>query len=162
MKITYAKNRLGEALTNASPVLAQTAVAQAEKMLAAIESQCLEQLDVLLAEFPLDASADAEIRAQQIRAAYNTARRMIGVGTAASFPALDVAAKSLCEVADGLLVRSLTDWAPVRVHVDTMRLLRQPNMPEAATSQLLAGLDSVRSRFAVKAAASHRSVSKSS
>jgi len=150
MKITYAKNRLGEALTSASPVLAQTAVAQAQKMLAAIEGQCLEQLDVLLAELPHAGAEDAETCAQQIRTAYDTARRMIGVGTAANYPALDRAAKSLCEVADGLMVRNLADWAPVRVHIDTMRLLRQPNLPEPATAQLLAGLESVRSRFAVK------------
>lgn len=160
MKITYAKNRLGEALASASPVLAQTAVVQAQKMLAEIESQCLEQLDVLLAEFPLEVPAESGLCAQQIRAAYDTSRRMIGVGTAANFPALDVAAKSLCEVADGLMVRNLADWAPVRVHVDTMRLLRQPNMPEAATTQLLAALETVRSRFAVKPAASPQRASK--
>ncbi len=162
MKITYAKNRLGEALTSASPVLAQTAVAQAEKMLAAIESQCLAQLDVLLAEFPPDPAEDPETCARQIRAVYDTARRMIGVGTAASYPALDVAAKSLCEVADGLLARNLTDWAPVRVHVDTMRLLRQPNIPGAAVEQLLAGLESVRTRFAMQAAGPQRSAARTS
>jgi hypothetical protein len=152
MKITYAKNRLGEALADAPPVMAQTAIAQAEKMVAAIEGQCLEQLDVLLAELQLEAPAGADAGIQ-IRNAYDTSRRMIGIGTAARYPAMDVAAKSLCEVADGLMVRGQTDWAPIRVHIDTMRLLRQPGMPEAASAQLLLGLESVRSRFALKAPA---------
>lgn len=150
MKITYAKNRLGEALVNATPVMAHTAIASAESMLAAIENECLAQLDTLLAEFISEPSSDPGMRAGQIHDAYDTARRMIGVGTAARLPALDAAAKSLCDVADGLAVRGQTDWAPVRVHVDTMRLLRQPNLPEPAINQLLAGLESVRSRFSVK------------
>lgn len=150
MKITYAKNSLRDALSSASPILAQTAVAQAEKMLAAIEDQCLAQLDALLAEFPAEAAKDAGAATTQMRAAYDTARRMIGIGTAARFPALDVAAKSLCEVADGMMTRGQSDWEPVRVHIDTMRLLRQPQLPEAAVGQVLAGLDAVRSRFAVK------------
>jgi hypothetical protein len=162
MKITYAKNSLRSALADASPVLAQTAVVQAEKMLAAIESQCLEQLDVLLAELTLVPGEDAATRGKQIRSAYDTARRMIGIGTAARFPAMDTAAKSLCEVADGLSVRNMTDWAPVRVHIDTMRLLRQPNMPQAATEQLLAGLEAVRGRFAVKAQADKRTADQAS
>lgn len=156
MKITYAKNRLGEALVNATPVMAHTAIATAESMLAAIENECLAQLDTLLAEFISAPSSDPDMRAGQIRDAYDTSRRMIGVGTAARLPALDVAAKSLCDVADGLAVRSLADWAPVRVHIDTMRLLRQPNLPERAISQLLAGLESVRTRFTVGTAAEKR------
>ncbi len=150
MKITYAKNRLGEALADAPPVMAHMAIAQAEKMVAAIEGQCLEQLDLLLAALQLEAPADAETCSKQIRNAYDTSRRMIGIGTAARYPALDVAAKSLCEVADGLMVRNQADWAPIRIHIDTMRLLRQPGMPEAASAQLLLGLESMRSRFAIK------------
>lgn len=151
MKITYAKNKLGEALRDASPILAQTAIRDAEKMLAAIENDCLVQLDARLAEFATEAASTPEGRTEQIRAAYNTARSMIGVGTAARFPAIDAAAKSLCDVADGLLVRGLTDWAAIRAHLDTMRLLRMPELPAPAATQLLQGLDALRGRFAVTA-----------
>lgn len=148
MKITYTKNRLGEALENAPPMMAAVAVKQAEALLGEMEQECLARLDTLLGAFPEGLSGDEESQRAKMRDVYETARRMIGVATVARIPEMDVAARSLCDVADGLLVRRKHEWEPLRVHIDTMHLLRRADIPQPARAQLLVALDAVRGRFA--------------
>jgi hypothetical protein len=148
MKITYAKNRLRDAIDSAPPMMAATAIKQAEALLGEMEQECLARLDVLLAAFPQGLSGDEDARSAQMREVYDTSRRMIGVATVASIPEMDIAAQSLCEVADALLVRQKSDWEPLRVHISTMHLLRRSDISEAAKGQLLVALESLRAKIA--------------
>jgi len=148
MKITYAKNRLRDALDNAPPMMASMAVKQAEALLGEMQHECLARLDVLLSAFPQGLAGDEDVRRAQIRELYETSRRMIGVATVAGIPEMDIAARSLCEVADALLVRQKSDWEPLRVHISTMHLLRRPDIPEPAKGQLLVALESLRAKIA--------------
>ena len=148
MKITYAKNRLRDAIDSAPPMMAATAVKQAEALLGEMEQECLTRLDVLLAAFPQGLSGDEDARSAQMREAYDTSRRMIGVATVAGIPEMDIAARSLCEVTDALLVRQKTDWEPLRVHISTMHLLRRSDIPDPAKGQLLVALESLRTKIA--------------
>lgn len=148
MKITYAKNRLRDAIDSAPPMMAATAVKQAEALLGEMEQECLTRLDVLLAAFPQGLSGDEDARCAQMREVYDTSRRMIGVATVAGIPEMDIAARSLCEVADALLVRQKTDWEPLHVHISTMHLLRRSDIPDPAKGQLLVALESLRAKVA--------------
>lgn len=148
MKITYAKNRLRDAIDSAPPMMAATAVKQAEALLGEMEQECLTRLDVLLAAFPQGLSGDEDARSAQMREVYDTSRRMIGVATVAGIPEMDIAARSLCEVTDALLVRQKTDWEPLRVHISTMHLLRRSDIPDPAKGQLLVALESLRTKIA--------------
>jgi hypothetical protein len=148
MKITYTKNRLRDALDSAPPMMAATAVKQAEALLGEMQQECVARLDVLLAAFPAGLSGDDDARRVQVREVYETSRRMIGVATVAGIPEMDIAAQSLCEVADALLVRQKSDWEPLRVHISTMHLLRRSDIPEAAKGQLLVALESLRAKIA--------------
>ena len=148
MKITYARNRLRDALDSAPPMMAATAVKQAEALLGEIENECLARLDTLLAAFPAGLSGDEDTQRAQIRDVYETARRMIGVATVARIPEMDIAARSLCDMADGLLIRQKLDWEPLRVHISTMHLLRRAELPAPAKAQLLVVLEGLRAKFA--------------
>jgi hypothetical protein len=156
MKITYAKNRLRDAIDSAPPMMAATAVKQAEALLSEMEQECLARLDVLLAAFPQGLSGDEDARSAQMREVYDTSRRMIGVATVAGIPEMDIAARSLCEVADALLVRQKTDWEPLRVHISTMHLLRRSDIPDPAKGQLLVALESLRTKIAPATASQRR------
>ncbi|MEQ1781445.1 MAG: hypothetical protein ABMA14_08800 [Hyphomonadaceae bacterium] len=153
MKITYAKNSLGEALAAAPAQMAHTALVRAEDMLAQISNDCIERIDVLLAEFPRNVGNDVAEITRHIYEAYETGRKMIGIGTIAGMPEMDTVATSLCDVADGLMIRGLTDWEPLRVHVAVMDLMRRADLPPAGKQQLIASLGSVRQRFASPPAA---------
>lgn len=148
MKITYAQNRLGEALAAAPAQMAQTALLRAEDMLAKISDDCVERIDVLLAEFPRGVGRDTAEITRHISEAYETGRKMIGIGTIAGLPEMDTVATSLCDVADGLMIRGLIDWEPLRVHVAVMDLMRRSDLPPDGKQQLIASLGSVRERFA--------------
>lgn len=148
MKITYTKNRLGDALSSAPPMMAAKAVKQAEALLGEMQQECVARLDVLLSDFPAGLSGDDDARRVQVREVYETSRRMIGVATVAGIPEMDIAARSLCEVADALLSRQKSDWEPLRVHISTMHLLRRADIPEAAKGQLLVALEGLRAKFA--------------
>jgi hypothetical protein len=95
MKITYTKNRLRDALDSAPPMMAATAVKQAEALLGEMQQECVARLDVLLATFPAGLSGDDDARRVQVREVYETSRRMIGVATVAGIPEMDIAAQSL-------------------------------------------------------------------
>jgi hypothetical protein len=148
MKITYAKNTLRDALDSAPPMMAAMAVKQAEALLSEIENDCLARLDALLGSFPAGLSGDENAQRTQISEVYDVARRMIGVGTVAKIPEMDIAARSLCDMADGLLVRGKLDWEPLRVHISTMHLLRRSELPQPAKQQLLVALEGLRAKFA--------------
>jgi hypothetical protein len=62
---------------------------------------------------------------------------------------LECAAKSLCDVADGLLTRESGDAAPIIVHVQTMRLLAPGSAPlnEEQSQCVLSELTKVREHF---------------
>jgi hypothetical protein len=62
---------------------------------------------------------------------------------------LECAAKSLCDVADGLMARGAGDAAPILVHVQTLRLLSPGAAPldEEQTRYLLSELTRVREHF---------------
>ncbi len=153
MKITYVKNRLRAALDEASPVMAQTSLDRAEAMLAEMGDDCRKRLDELLAMFPSGLSGDADAMRAQVRSVYETARRMVGVGTVAGLPEIDVVARSLCDAADGLLLRDRLEWEPLRVHISTMTLLRRTDLPDVAKQQLLASLEVLRAKYVAPAPA---------
>jgi hypothetical protein len=163
MKITYAKNTLGAALAAAPAQMAQTALVRAEDMLTKIGDDCVARVDELLAKFPRSVGHDPAENTRHIYEAYETGRKMIGIGTIAGLPEMDTVAASLCDVADGLIIRGLTDWEPLRVHVAVMDLMRRSDLPPAGKQQLIASLGSVRQRFAsapvVEGAAELRSAS---
>lgn len=147
MKITYVKNRLRAALDEASPVMAQTSLDRAEAMLVEMGDDCRKRVDELLAMFPAGLSGDADAMRAQVRSVYETARRLVGVGTVAGLPEIDVVARSLCDAADGLLSRDRLEWEPIRVHISTMTLLRRADLPDAAKQQLLASLEVLRGKY---------------
>lgn len=153
MKITYVKNRLRSALDEASPVMAQTSLDRAEAMLAEMGDDCRNRVDELLATFPASLSGDAAAMRAQVRGVYDTARRMVGVGTVAGLPEIDVVARSLCDAADGLLLRDRLEWEPLRVHISTMTLLRRTDLPAEAKQQLLASLEALRAKYVAPAPA---------
>lgn len=151
MKIYYPKNTLAAAMKAAEPLMAQTALGRAETGLAAIRGQCLAQLDEMLVELAAVAGTTPDVR-ERLKRGYHLSRRIIGLGHVAGYPHVDMAALSLCDVADGLIARNIVDWAPVEAHVDAMRLMRHPDLPEQAIQMLLSSLDELRARFSCASA----------
>ena len=150
--IKYSKppNRLDAALSSARPLLAQRAIERATQNLAHLGDECAAYVDQLLGSlrelfdlYVVDRRADA------LADMYQLSLRFIGAASLAGCADLEVAAKSLCDVIDGMLERGETEPEPIRVHIEAMRMLRHPAALGGAGTELLAGLQRVRVRFAM-------------
>lgn len=146
MKTYYPKNTLAEALQAAEPMLAQTALAQAEAGLANIRDECVAHLDGLQAQLE-SLKGKTEGARERVRSAYELSRQIIGLGQVVGVPQLDDAARGLCDVADGIMHREAADWAPVEAHIDAMRLMRHPSLDQGGVSILLESLNGLRRKF---------------
>ena len=149
-KVFFPKIRLAELAARPGGMLRDEAIDAAvgsiESMRAEAEGKIREAIAALeaIAFTPgrtLDAATMASVleRADQVV----TLAGMFGHG------ALDKAARSLCDLTDGLLRAGLYDRAPIAVHVQTMHLLAPEHTsltPEHA-EQMLAELAKVTSHF---------------
>lgn len=107
----------------------------------------LERLDALLLDLETVAAPAGAWTRARTEAARRIAAGFVGLASQAGLPDLENAARSLCEVADGLIEQDHHVREPVRVHVEAMRLLRLPEALGRNIPELLAGLAMVRQRF---------------
>jgi len=148
--IHHPDNKLALALRKAKPKSALQAIERANANLRAMAGEALAYLDGLLGELDVAFEAcGAHPTDEQVLAMYKLVVRMIGIGTVAGIPALDIAARSLCDVIDGMATRNRFDRNPIKVHIDSMRLLRRSEENGISADALLAGLAAVRDRYAV-------------
>ena len=151
MKIFYPKNTLRAAMEAAEPLMANTALGRAETGLASIRAECLAHLDALLATLDaLDRSGDPPNA--RLGLAYETSRRLIGLGAVTGYPQIDRAARGLCDVADSLMSRGAGAWAPVAAHIDALKLMRHHPLPASAVQHLLTGIEALKTKFVLAAA----------
>lgn len=147
MKIFHPKNTLRAAMEAAEPMLANTALGRAETGLASIKTECLAHMDTLIARLiELDRCHDASNA--KLTLAYESARRLIGLGAVTGYPQIDHAARGLCDVADGLISRGSGAWAPIAAHIDALNLMRHHQLPAGAVQHLLTSLETLKRKFA--------------
>lgn len=151
IKFFFPRNRLTDALHNASPRSVRECLKQADENLRQIAAACLDHVDGALGALEKTASLwPVKPDPAYLASLYDFSVRIIGVASVAGLADLDAAAKSLCDVIDGLTVKVQWDRNPVDVHVRAMRLLRTPKDISGGSGILLNGLLEVRKRFAVE------------
>jgi hypothetical protein len=141
-------NRLAGALQDGTNRTLREGIRAADRNLTYIAGDCLQhveeaiaRLEQLIADWPADGGSD---RLQEF---YGISLSIIGVASVVDLPQIDVAAKSLCDVLDGMITRGIEFREPVAVHVGAMRLLRNITNP-TDSQHVIDGLLKVRKRFA--------------
>jgi hypothetical protein len=138
------KSNLSKMIDTKGGVTVLAALRGAEKEIAPLREEGLAILDEALAA--LDASAATPPgQAGWLEGIYRAAADIIDV-CPPELTGLYAAAYSLCELADLQRRAGRCETPPVQVHINALRLLRQPGQPEAVTSQVLAGLESLLAR----------------
>ncbi|MEJ1969666.1 MAG: hypothetical protein WDN03_13680 [Rhizomicrobium sp.] len=151
-KIFFPKTRLAELASRAGGILRDDALEGALKTLESMREQADTQIraaiaameDIVFARSTGDALDDG-----QMLAILRHADQVVTLAGTFCYASLDTAAKSLCDVADGLLRNGMHDRQPVAVHVQTMHLLAPGNMtlsPEHA-DKMLSELAKVNEHF---------------
>ena len=146
----FPPNRLADKLQKAPPRTVEECLKQAGANLETIAGACTNhveeaftQLEAGFGRWPSEPDFD------YLDSIYQMSMRLVGTATVAGLPDMDRAAKSLCDVVDGLIAKSLWERGAVEVHVAAMRLLKEPAALGAGASAVVDGLLQVRKRFAV-------------
>jgi len=141
------KSRLYRFMGIPGGLTAETALARAERNVAAHRDAALGQLDVVIGSIDQVLSAPDGTSAQSQQRLLELAHEIAGVAGLFQLVALGLAAQSLCELIEGCFERKTWDQAGVAVHLAAIRLLRRPeHAVGAAESEVLKGLARIVNR----------------
>lgn len=142
-------NRLAAMIHKPGGLKESQAVAAAEANLEALREQTVERLDAVVAALTAEADALSGFDADALDRMYRLSNEVVGVAGVFGYGHMGEAAYSLCELLDELRARESWSDAMVRVHLQTLRLLRQRGGPAAdpqACAAILEGLRQVAAR----------------
>lgn len=149
--IHFPKTRLSELAQQHGGMTRSQALEEADK---GVQSMLDVGLDMIIqAMAAIEAAIYSATQGRLDRAAMlNTLRQADQIVTMAAtfgYATLEDASKSLCDVADGLLARGLSEAAPIIVHVQAMRLMipGSAKLGESEVALILAELARVRDHY---------------
>jgi hypothetical protein len=149
--IHFPVTRLTELAARSGGILREQAVEEAKKSIDSLRDLALETIEVSLRAIEAIAysAKDKHLGRDDMKEILAQADHVVTMTATFGLDTLECAAKSLCDVTDGLLTRESTDAAPIVVHVQTMRLLAPGGMAlDAEQSQrVLSELTKVRAHF---------------
>jgi chemotaxis protein histidine kinase CheA len=150
-KIHFPKTRLSELAARSGGVTRERAVEEALKSIDNLRDHAVTTINDATAtiETILGTAKNGRVSPDDMRKILRQADSIITMAGTFGMAALENIAKSLCDIADGLLNRETQDAAPILVHVQAIRLAA-PNKPEidaAAASHILGELAKVRTHY---------------
>lgn len=151
-KVFFPKTRLAELAARAGGVTRDDAIDGALTSLESMRDRADAEIRSAIAAMEgivLARSAGDTLDDEQMNGVLRHADQVVTLAGTFCYTALDAAARSLCDVADGLLRAGLRDRKPVAVHVQTMHLLAPGVMTLSSehTETLLGELAKVAEHF---------------
>jgi hypothetical protein len=150
-KVHFPKTRLAELAARAGGLTRDDAVDAALSSLESMRPGADAEIRASIAamEDIVFSRGAGELDAEKMKAVLRHADQVVTLAGTFCYAALDTAAKSLCDVADGLLRTSTFRREPVAVHVQTMHLLAPGGMQLSAehTETMLGELAKVADHF---------------
>ncbi len=141
-------NRLAKMIREPGGVRVEDALRDAESNLETLRDGCLESIDSRLAGIEqLHRQTEAGASLEQMDAMYAQASDIHSVAGVFGLGELGQAAFSLCELVDRLRAAGRWDAKAVEVHLNALRLFREPSPHPAAATAVLEGLGRVTNRI---------------
>jgi hypothetical protein len=122
----FPKSRLSELAGRFGGLSREDAVAAATRELEILRPEAIKTIEAAIAELEKIVSAAAQRRdgsAAMMKTLLPLADQIVTLAGTYGYTALDKAARSLCDLLDGLLRQEKTDLASIRVHVQTIRMM---------------------------------------
>jgi hypothetical protein len=125
------------------------AVADAEKELRSLEADCLNEVDLILADLTQTYAGLADpLTSDQVKPFYQAALRLVGPASVAGLPVLGRVAYSLCDLTDRMDDTGALVLEPITVHMNALTLLRQQrSLPADVLREIGAGLSKIREKY---------------
>jgi hypothetical protein len=151
-KIHFPKTRLAELAARAGGMTRDDAVDAALSSLESMRPSADAEIRASIAALEgivFSRSAGDLLDAEKLSAVLKYADQVVTLAGTFCYPALDTAAKSLCDVADGLLRSETYRREPIAVHVQTMHLLAPGvmSLSQEHTETMLGELAKVANHF---------------
>jgi hypothetical protein len=152
-KQIFPKQRLRQLVGRGTP--ASKLIASAAEKLDAVRETSVAEIGALvdrLQELGRELGGDAD--PAKVQRLYQLSNEIYGIAGTFGLIHLGKAAYSLCDLLDQLGVAQTWNWPAVRVHLDSIRLLRtRQDQPEAERDAIIEGLLSVVSHVTAAASA---------
>jgi hypothetical protein len=139
------ENRLAKTLVSSGGVSREEALRSAAMAVEAVREPTIAEIDAQLAKiYLLSETLRAGRDDQALGDMYIASNRIIGLGGIFGFDELGKAAYSLCELVSRFQANDRVDWPLIAVHVDGLKLLRNPDEhPAEQRRDVLEGLNRV-------------------
>ncbi|HTQ14608.1 MAG TPA: hypothetical protein VMH86_12110 [Rhizomicrobium sp.] len=150
-KVHFPTTRLAKLAARPGGVARDQAVEEAKKSIEDLRDLALETVEnaIRAVEALAYSSRGGRIAEADLREILKLSDQAVTMAETFDLGNLAEVAKSLCDVADGLLANKLNDAAPILVHVQSMRLVA-PGSPELGAEHIahvLSELTRVRTHF---------------
>jgi hypothetical protein len=149
--IHFPVTRLSELAARNGGVLRDQAVEEAKKSVESLRDLALETIEMALRAIEAVAysAKRGKLSAADTKEILTQTDHIVTMAATFGMDDFECAAKSLCDVADGILTRGSDDAAPILVHVQTLRLLAPggPALDAEQCQYLLSELTKVRTHF---------------
>jgi hypothetical protein len=125
-KVHFPKTRLTELVARAGGMTRDDALDSAMKSIESMRAQSDAEIRNSIAameDIVFARGAGDTLEQEQIAAVQRHADQVVTLAGTFCYDALDAAARSLCDIADGLLRAGLNHRQPIAVHVQTMHLM---------------------------------------
>jgi hypothetical protein len=154
MKILhFPKTRLSELVARSGGISREDALEAAKEGMEEFRDLAVETIEsgIGVIEALAYSAKGGRLAEAQMREILVQADHVVTMTATFGISVLEGVAKSLCDVADGLLTRGLDDAAPIIVHVQALRLMAPRSAPLEAThaQQVLAELTKLREHFSI-------------
>lgn len=137
-------NRLAALIHTPGGLKASQAVAAAEANLESVRGEAVDRLDAIISGLEAEEGALTAYDAAALERMYRLSNEVVGVAGVFGYGHMGEAAYSLCDLLDQLRAQERWSAAGVRVHLQTLRLLRQRGGPAADPAACAAILDGLR------------------
>jgi hypothetical protein len=151
-KVFFPQTRLAELAARSGGMTRDDAVSAAAASMESMRGDAdgaIRAAIAALEKIVLDGRTSNHLAANQMSAILKHADQVVTLAGTFGYASLDAAARSLCDLTDGMLRASLQDCAPIAVHVQTLHLLAPGNgslSPDHA-AQMLGELAKVTDYF---------------
>ena len=141
------ENRLSKSVVSRGGMSAAEALSRAQAAVEQVREPTLAEIDASLKEiYGLGAELQGAEAAgeESLQRMYACANRVVAMGGVFGLGELGQAAYSLCELVSRFQTLDRFNWSMIRVHLDGLKLLRNPTEhPAAIRTEVLAGLRQV-------------------
>jgi hypothetical protein len=139
----YPRNTLAAMINRPGGITIADALSRAEANVETIRGDCLAAIDEALAAVQGLIPANGAPSPDAVNAMYQYANDIVGVAVTYDLRELSRAAYSLCELLDRQRARDAWSARAVSVHIEALRLLREPNADADGRAAILVGLEQV-------------------